>query len=63
MGKYKVKTGIWKSIKNVLIVWGIPAAVLLLDNYTEWIPYEQQKIAIPIIGLIAYFIKNYVQNK
>ena len=63
MAKYSIKTGLWKSIKNVVIVMGIPALVLLLDNYTQWVPNEYNAIAFPIIGLISYFVKNYVQNK
>jgi len=61
--KYKVSIGAWKSIKNVLIVWGIPAVVLLVDNWTNWIPGEHHAKAIPIMGAIAYFVKNYIQNK
>jgi len=63
MKKYSIGIGIWKSIKNVAIVMGIPALVLLLDNYTQWVPNEYNAIALPIIGLIAYFVKNYIQNK
>ena len=61
--QYKVGIGIWKSIKNVAIVMGIPALVLLLDNYTQCIPNEYNSIALPIIGLISYFVKNYIQNR
>ena len=61
--EYSVKVGVWKSIKNVLIVWGIPALVLLIDNWTDWIPENYHAKVIPIMGLIAYFIKNYIQNK
>lgn len=61
--EYKVGIGIWKTIKNVVIVWGIPAVLLLADNYTEWIPNEYEVAAAPIIGAIAYFIKNYIQNR
>lgn len=60
---YSVGIGIWKSIKNVGIVWGIPALILLIDNWTEWIPSNYHKAAIPIMGIIAYFIKNYIKNK
>ena len=60
---YKASIGAWKSIKNVLIVWGIPALVLLIDNWTQWIPKEYQATAIPIMGALAYFVKNYIQNK
>jgi len=60
---YKVSIGIWKSIKNVVIVMGIPALVLLLDNWAQWIPDEYHKFALPIIGFISYLVKNYIQNK
>ena len=63
MTKYSNITGIWKSIKNVAVVMGIPALVLLLDNYTQWLPNEYNQIAAPIIGLVAYFIKNRLQVK
>ncbi len=60
---YKLKTGVWKSIKNVAIVWGIPALILLVGEWQNWVPEDYHRFAAPIIGLIAYFIKNYVQNK
>lgn len=60
---YSVKTGILKSIKNVFFVVGIPAIVLLVDNWTQWIPNEWNNVAAPIMGLITYFIKNYISNK
>ena len=61
--KYKVSIGIWKSMKNVLIVWGIPALILLVDNLTQWISGNYHASAIQVMGLIAYFVKNYIQNK
>ena len=61
--EYKVKIGLVKSIKNTLIVWGVPAVILLLDNWTEWIPRDYHKVSIPILGVVAYFVKNYIQNK
>lgn len=61
--QYKIGIGLWKSLKNVLIVWGVPAVVLLIDNWTEWIPKSYHTAMVPIIGLIAYFVKNYTQNK
>ena len=60
---YSVKTGIWKSIKNVFLVAGVPAIVLLADNWTQWVPDNWNAVAAPVIGLIVYFIKNYIQNK
>ncbi|MBE3092817.1 MAG: hypothetical protein IMZ51_04065 [Chloroflexi bacterium] len=61
--KYSIKTGIWKTIKNVAIVIGIPTLVLFLDSWTEIIPIEWHKFALPIIGLVSYFVKNYLENK
>ena len=60
---YSFGIGIWKSIKNVAIVMGIPAVILLADNYTQWLPDSYNVVALPIIGFISYFVKNYIQNK
>lgn len=60
---YSFWMGIWKSIKNVSIVWGIPAVVLLVGEWQNWIPAEYHRAAAPIIGLISYFVKNYIQNR
>lgn len=60
---YSTKIGILKSIKNVLIVWGIPALILLVDNWTQWIPDNYHQLAIPVMGLVAYFTKNWIGNK
>lgn len=61
--EYSVKTGAVKSVKNTLIVWGVPAAVLLLDHWTEFIPQDYHVVATPVMGVVAYFVKNYLQNK
>jgi hypothetical protein len=61
--KYSILTGIWKSIKNVAIVMGIPALVLLLNNWTQIVPTEWNNIGAPIVALISYFVKNYIENK
>ena len=60
---YSFLIGLWKSLKNVLIVAGIPALILLIDNWTEWIPNAWNVWAAPLIGFIAYFVKNYIVNK
>ena len=60
---YSLKTGVWKSVKNVSIVMGVPALILLIDNWTQWIPDQYHGLALPIIGLVSYFVKNYIQNK
>jgi len=61
--KYSSKIGFLKSVKNILITMGIPALVILADHWTEWIPKEYYSVAIPVMGFISYFVKNYVQNK
>jgi len=60
---YKLGIGVKKSIKNVLIVWGIPALILLIGEWQNWVPVDYHRIAAPIIGLLSYFIKNWIQNK
>ena len=60
---YSFLTGIKKSLKNVIVIAGIPAVVFLIDNWTEWIPNEYNAIAAPIIGFLAYLVKNYRENK
>ncbi len=60
--KYSFKTGLWKSLKNVCVVLGVPAVLLLLDNWTEWVPIEWQKWFYPVIGFISYLVKNKIQN-
>jgi len=61
--KYSKLVGLWKSVKNVLVVWGIPAALFLLNNWLDWVPTKYQASLTPVMGCIAYFVKNWVQNK
>ena len=61
--KYNLKTGLFKTVKNVAIVIGIPTLVLFLDRWTEIIPTEWHAYALPVIGLISYFVKNYLENR
>ena len=61
--KYSFLIGIFKSIKNVAIVSGVPALVLLLDNWTQWIPNQYNAVAAPIIGLVSYLVNNWIKNK
>jgi len=61
--EYSFKIGLWKSLKNTLIVVGIPALVLFVDNWTTIIPNEWNVYAAPIMGFAAYLVKNYLQNK
>lgn len=61
--KYKISIGIWKSLKNLAIIVGIPALVLFVDNWTSILPDEWNVIATPIMGFVAYFIKNWIENR
>lgn len=61
--KYNWKIGVWKSLKNLAIVVGIPALLLFINNWTQILPEEWHTVAAPIMGFVAYFVKNYIQNK
>ena len=56
--KYSFIIGLQKSFKNVLITVGIPAVIVLADNYTQWIPESWLPIVVPLISIISYLIKN-----
>lgn len=60
---YKVSIGLIKSLKNVAITFGAPIVLVLLNNYTEWLPTNTAVSLAPFIGYISYFIKNYIENK
>ena len=51
---YSVKVGMWKTVKNGLVMF-VPAFLAFLAN----VPPEYA----PIAGLIAYFIKNWIENR
>jgi hypothetical protein len=55
---YSFKTGIWKTVKNGLILLA-PSIVAFLANLPADIQVEY---AMPI-GLALYFIKNYIENR
>lgn len=61
--EYSFKVGLIKSLKNLAIVVGIPSLALFVDNWTQIIPEEWNVYAVPIMGFISYFVKNYIQNK
>lgn len=61
--QYSFGIGAGKSFKNVLIVMGVPALVLLLDNWVNWIPSEWHTAAAPVIAFLAYLVKNYIGNR
>ena len=52
--KYSYAIGLWKSLKNVLIVF-VPAILAIMAN----VPVEYT----PVASFIVWFIKNYIENK
>ena len=60
---YSALTGLTKSFKNVLITVGIPAMMVLANHYTEWMPKEWYPVAVPLMSMGSYFVKNYIKNK
>ncbi len=59
--KYKFSIGIVKSFKNVAVTVGIPALLVLLNNYLDWMPESWYPVAVPMMSVISYLIKNYAQ--
>jgi len=55
---YSFWTGLWKTIKNGLIVLA-PSIVAFITN----LPADIQTVYAMPIGFILYFIKNYIQNR
>ena len=60
---YSVTIGFVKSLKNVAVTVGIPAVVVLINNYVEWMPKSWYTVGVPLISVISYMIKNYIKNK
>jgi hypothetical protein len=61
--KYSAKIGLLKSLKNLVIVVGIPALILFIDNWSQIFPNEWNYWLTPVMGFISYFVKNYIENK
>ena len=61
--EYSFLIGLGKSIKNVAVTVGVPAVMVLLNNYVEWIPESWYPVAVPLISIGSYLVKNYWQNK
>ena len=63
MAYYSFKIGLIKSLKNTLIVVGIPALILFVDSWTTIIPDEWNVYAAPIMGFVSYLTKNWLENR
>lgn len=60
-GEYSVWIGFVKALKNVAVTVGAPMLLVLINNYGDWMPQEWYPIAVPLISVIAYMIKNKVE--
>jgi hypothetical protein len=60
MGDYSFGVGLWKTIKNWVIV-SIPAFTAGWVAFTAALPPEDQTIVMGLVGFISYFIKNLIQ--
>ena len=61
--EYSFLIGLQKSIKNTFIVIGVPALIYLLSNANEWMPQEYEFVSKIMLGLGAYLVKNFKENK
>ena len=61
--EYNYLTGLIKTLKNVGIVYGIPALLAFLTNAEAWLPEKYVPITAVIVAGISYYVKNYVSNK
>ena len=60
---YSLKIGSIKTGKNWLVTWGVPIVLVLINNWQQIVPEQYTAIWAPIVGLVSYFIKNYVGNR
>ena len=59
---YSVKTGLWKSVKNTVIVL-VPAFLAGGAAFATNVPANYQPVVAAIGGFVVYFIKNFIQNR
>ncbi len=62
MGYYSPITGLWKSLKNTIIILG-PAIAAGWAAFSVNAPPEYQGVISAMGGFVAYFAKNWFQNK
>ena len=60
---YNMFIGLKKALKNVIVTVVVPATIVLLNSYNEWMPEEWYPIAVPIMSIISYMVKNKVEFK
>ena len=62
MGEYNIVTGVWKTIKNSLLLFW-PSIITGVLAFMQALPPEFQAEHAILIGLVTYFIKNYKENR
>ena len=62
MGDYSFGMGLWKTIKNWVVV-SIPAFTAGWLAFVAELPADQQVYATAIAGFVSYFLKNLIQVK
>ena len=63
MTAYSKKIGCIKSLKNLLVTFGLPALVYLVNGIGEWMPQDTATKIAPILAFVTYFAKNWKENK
>ena len=61
--EYSKWIGLKKTFKNAAVMFGVPAVLYVIENWVEFVPDEYHGIAAIIAGSLAYFIKNWIENK
>lgn len=59
---YSSKTGLWKALKNVVIVL-TPAAAAGYAAFVANVPAEYQGAIAAIASFVVYFVKNWYVNR
>lgn len=60
---YILKVGLWKTLKNTAITFGVPAVLFILNSAVDFIEPETFLKISPIIAFISYFVKNWIANR
>ena len=60
---YSFKTGLIKTLKNVCVMFGLPALLLVLDSLVTFVPMDIMIYIAPITGPLSYLLKNYLENR
>jgi len=61
--EYSFKIAMVKTLKNVAVMFGLPAVLYVLSNVSELVPPEYLPVVIPIASAVSYMVKNYIENK